>query len=530
MKMRTILSMLFAAALAAAGAAEAKTLRFAGPSPILTLDPHSSADYNTLSILLNVYDTLVGRDQNLDLEPALATRWEAVSPTVWRFTIRQGVKFAEGQPLTAEDVKFSIDRANPKQTGMFTQFLASVDKVTAVDEHTVEFTTKAPDPLLPRWLTSIAIISKDWAMKHGAAVAPDLASGREQYTVRNANGTGPFRVERWDASSGTVVLRRSDTWWGKADGNVTEAIYTPIASAPTRIAALLSGNTDLVIALPIQDIPRVEAAANLKVLKRPELRHLLVLMSPQRDVPLDMWDKAGAPLKQNPWRDLRVRRAVAHAVNRDQIVARVMQGNARPSGIASMPGLADYQEDLDVPLKFDPDLSKKLLAEAGYPDGFKARLRCTNDRYPNDEAICRALASMLARIGIDVEPSPEPWSAFVKDLVNLNIDFALLAAAANGQTTYDMLQGTWMTRQGPDGNFNWLRWSDKEFDAAVTALKAEFDPAKRKALTRTALEIARDRVAGVFLHQQVLTWGVKKTIDASIRPDAYVVLKVVKVE
>jgi peptide/nickel transport system substrate-binding protein len=508
----------------------AKTLRWAGAAPILTLDPHSSSDVTTAGLIANVYESLVGRDQNLALEPGLATKWESVSPTVWRFTLRPGVKFSGGQDFTAEDAKFSIERANPATGGMYSQFLATVDSVKVVDPMTLEITTKTPDPLLPRWLSAIAIMSKAWATQHGGEQVTPLAATKDQHVVRNANGTGPFAVASWDASSGVVTLRRNPSWWGTMDPSITEAVYSPIGSAPTRVAALLSGNVDLVTSLPVQDVARVEAAPNLQVLKQTELRQLMLLMSPHRDEPLDAWDNNGQPLKTNPWRDLRVRKAVAHAVNVPQIVSRVMQGFAKQTALPTMAGLADYQADLDVGPVFDPELSKKLLAEAGYPNGFKVRLRCTNDRYPNDEAICRAIAAMLARAGINAEPAPEPWAGFARDLLAFNMDFILLAAAANGQTTYDMLQGTWMTRQGRDGTFNWLRWSDKEFDEAVNGLKAEFDPAKRTALTRTALTIARDRQAGVFLHQQMLTWGATKSVEATLRPDGYVILRAVRLK
>jgi peptide/nickel transport system substrate-binding protein len=524
------ISLVAAALLLMSGAAEARTLRWAGASPILTLDPDSSSDVTTAGLVQNVYEALVGRDQNLDLVPGLAESWQATDPVTWRFKLRPGVTFAGGEAFTADDVKFSLERANPPQKGMYSQFLTSVAEIKVIDPLTVDVITKSPDPLLPRWLSAVAIMSKTWSAAHGALEATTPASAKDLYVVRNADGTGPFVVQSWDSSSGVVSLRRNPAWWGKvAPDAVTDVTFTPIASAPTRVAALLSGNVDLVTSLPVQDVARIEASPNLKVSMRPELRQMVVLMSPARDVPLDTWDKTGAPLKQNPWRDLRVREAVAHAINVPLIVGRVMQGYARASAIPSMPGLPDYEADLDVSPTYDPELSRRLLAEAGYPDGFRFRFRCTNDRYVNDEAICRAVASMLARVGLDAQASPEPWASFVKDLIGLNMDFILLAAAPNGQTTYDMLQGVWMTRKGPDGAFNWLRWSDPDFDADVEGLKTEFDPAKRRALMRAALTVAKDHVAGVFLHQQMILWGMSKSIDGIIRPDSYVVLNALTV-
>lgn len=509
--------------------ADAAALHYAGPSPVLTFDPHASTDFTTLGTVLNVYDTLVGRDQNLDLRPALATSWESVSPTVWRLKLRDGVTFTGGQPFTADDAKFSIERANAGGKGMLSQFLVSVDSVNVVDDHTIEIVTKYPDPLIPRWLTSVGMMSRAWAEEHDSVAATDLKSGVEEYATRHANGTGPYSLASWDATSGEIKLERNPNWWGKAEGNVTEATFSPISAAPTRVAALLSGNVDMIVGVPLQDVERIKGTAGFQVLQRPELRQMVVLMSPENPTAADTFDRDGKPLDKNPWADVRVRKAVSLAIDVKGIAEKIMRGHAKDTSIASMPGMEGYPADLDTPHEYDPEQSKALLAEAGYPNGFKTRLRCTNDRYANDEAVCRALASMLARVGIDTEPSPEPWATFVKDLVALKIDFLLLAAAPNGQTTFDMLQGTWMSRNPPNGAFNWSRWSSPEFDKAVDAMKAEFDPKKREDLTRKALEILRDQVGGVFLYQQYVTWGARDAIKTVVRPDNYVVLNAIEV-
>lgn len=281
--------------------------------------------------------------------------------------------------------------------------------------------------------------------------------------------------------------------------------------------------------MPLQDVERIASSEGYHVLQRPELRQMVLLMSPEGDTANDTFGPDGEPLDKNPWADVRVRRAVSLAIDVDAIVERIMRGHARANSIGSMPGMEGYPEDLDTPHEHDPEKARALLAEAGYPDGFRTRLRCTNDRYANDEAVCRAIASMLARVGIDTQPSPEPWASFVKDLVALDIDFMLLAAAPNGQTTFDLLQGTWMTREGPNGSFNWSLWSNPDFDAAVDAAKDEFDPQKRQDLLREALTILREDVGSVILYQQFVTWGARDTVETIVRPDNYVVLNAIQI-
>jgi peptide/nickel transport system substrate-binding protein len=243
-----------------------------------------------------------------------------------------------------------------------------------------------------------------------------------------------------------------------------------------------------------------------------------------------MWDHAGNPLPRNPLRDVRVRRAIAQAIDENAIVTRIMRGSAVAMGTAAIPGVSGYQRDLDVRLPTDVAASRRLLAEAGYPDGFKIQLNCPSDRYVNSEAICRAVVTMLAQANIEVVLNLQPWSAFVPPLTRLESSFHFIGAGPNGQDTQDTLQATMMTRSGDNGFFNWARWTNPEFDAVVTRLMTEFDPARREQLYHEALQIARDNVHAAYLHVQMVTWGIRANVRARMRQDAVVQLEYVRME
>lgn len=527
--MHKLIRMVAVAAMVALGgtAAESKAFRYAASAPLLTMDPHATNDFVTQMVVTQIYEALVRLDVELKLTPGLALSWEPNGERTWRFRLRPGVRFHDGTELTPADIVFSVARA---RAGRFwSVFAGPIEKIDVVDATTLDITTKAPDPLLPRKMSKILIMSEAWSKRHGAEKAHDLAAtGGEFHAQRNANGTGPFLLR--EHGTARTVLARHAGWWGRNDGNVTEAVFTQIAAAPTRVAALLSGEIDLVTDLPLQDIDRVRAAQSMKVVQAPQLMIVQLEMDGTRDEANAMWDRQGNPLPRNPFKDVRVRRAVAHAIDANLIVQRVMRGQGVPAGIAAIPGVNGYQKDLDRRWAFDPARSKALLAEAGYPQGFKVQLNCPSDRYVNSEAICRAVAAQLAQVQVEVQLNLQPWAAFVPPLTRLESSFHFIGSGPTGQDTQDTLHGTMMTRTAENGFFNWARWSNPEFDAAVTRLLREFDPARRDALYREALRIARDDVHAVYLHAQMVTWGARATVDARIRQDAQVMLDLVKLE
>lgn len=529
--MRFIRSLALATAICATlfGAAEAqnRTFRYTASAPLLTMDPHATNDFITQMVVTQIYEALIKLDHDLTLKPGLATSWEPTGERTWRFTLRQGVRFHDGTPFRASDVAFSVERA---RAGRFwTAFAGPIERVEVVNEQTLNITTRAPDPLLPRKMSRILIMSEEWSRRNGAAAAHDLAAtGGEFHAQRNANGTGIFMLRQHDTQR--TVLVRNPNWWGETNTNVTEAIYTPIAAAPTRVAALLSGEVDLVTDLPLQDIDRVRGTQGMKVEQAPQLMMMQFEMDGTREEGNGMWDRQGQPLPRNPFRDVRVRRAVAHAIDANAIVQRIMRGNARVAGVAAIPGVNGYQEDLDRRWEFNVATARQLLTEAGYANGFAVTLNCPVDRYVNTEAICRAAATMLAQINVEVRLNLQPWAAFVPPLTRLESSFHLIGSGPNGQDTQDTLHATMMTRQGENGFFNWARWTNPQFDAVVTRLLAEFDAGRRQALYREALQIARDNVHAVYLHTQVVTWGLRANVTGRIRQDAGVSLEYIRVD
>ncbi len=522
---KTLLAASVLLALAAAPT-QAAELRYAGTTPALTMDPHATNDFVTTAIFRQVYDSIVGFTLDMDLAPALATEWEYLDDGTWRFKLREGVTFHDGTPMTAEDVAFSIIRQ--KDSSFYTALFGGITEAKVVDDLTVDVLSAAPDPILPRKMTRLFVMSKAWSEANDSLEIPDLgAEGAEAHSVRNANGTGPMKLVSHDPNVRTEFAR-NESYWGEWPGNVEQASYMPIGSAPTRVAAILSGEVDLIVDLPLQDIERVSSTAGFKVEQSPQFLWMQLEMDGSRDAALDTWNKDETPIEGNPFKDVRVRQAIAHAVDAELIVDRVMRGNGRVVGIASVPGLGGYQEDLDQRWPTDLERAKSLLAEAGYPDGFITQLNCPLERYVNTEDICRAAASMLAQIGIEVRVNGMVWPEFARMLVNgPSSSFHLIGTGPNSYDTQDAFTSTMMTRnaEAKEGFFNWGLYSNPVVDEVSRELPVTFDEGERTELYRKGLETARDTVSAVYLHQPMITWGMEEGITAPIRSDATLTLQ-----
>ena len=493
--------------LALAAPTHAVTLRWAAQNDILTLDPHSQNHATTISIMQHCYEPLVRYDKKFQVEPALAASWEQVTPTQWRFKLRQNVKFHDGSPFTADDVLFSFDRIRQPQ-GTMHPYVTGVNEVKKVDDHTVDFILAGPNPVFLRNLVVFHIMSKAWAEKNKSEKVQDYKANENTFASRNTNGTGAYLIKSWEPDK-QVTMAANPAWWDKREGNATEVIYSPIKSDATRVAALLADNVDLVTDLPTQDVERLRKESKLKVLDGPENRTIFIAMDQGSDE-LKYADVKG----KNPFKDVRVRRALNMAVDREAIKKVTMRGLSIPGGLMIAPQVYGYAKEIDKIPPFDVKAAQKLLADAGYPNGFGFTLNCPNNRYVNDEKICQALVAMWARIGVKARLAAEPMATFIAKVQNFDTSVYMLGW---GVATFDalyMLQALTRTKTtGADGSFNFSRVSDAKLDQLIDAMKTEMDTKKRDALIREALVMVRDQYYFVPLHYQLRPWAMKKNVS-----------------
>jgi peptide/nickel transport system substrate-binding protein len=493
--------------------ANAVTLKWAAQNDILTLDPHSQNHATTHSILQHTYEGLTRYTRDYKIEPSLAVSWKQMSDTQWRFNLRKGVKFHDGSPFTADDVVFSFGRIKQPQ-GTNQVYVTGINEVKKIDDYTVDFILAGPTPILLRNIVDFRIVSKAWAEKNRSQNVQDYTKKEETYASRNTNGTGPYLIKSWEPDK-QIVFTANKGWWGKLDGNVTDVIYTPIKSDQTRVSALLSGDVDLVTDLPTQDVDRLRKDAKLKVLDGHEVRTIFIGMDQFRDE-LQYSNVKG----KNPFKDVRVRKALNLAVDRDAIRRVTMGGLSIPAGIMVAPGVHGYSKQLDIVQKYDIAGAKKLLAEAGYPDGFEFTLDCPNNRYVNDEKVCTALVAMWARAGIRARLNSIPFANFIPKILKHDTSAYMLGW---GVATFDALytlQSLVRTKtSGADGSFNLGRISDSKLDNTIDAIKIATNPVARDALLKEGLEKTRDEAYYVPLHHQLRPWAMKKSVSTVHSPD-----------
>jgi len=493
--------------------ANAVTLKWAAQNDILTLDPHSQNHATTHSILQHTYEGLTRYTRDYKIEPSLAVSWKQMSDTQWRFNLRKGVKFHDGSPFTADDVVFSFGRIKQPQ-GTNQVYVTGINEVKKIDDYTVDFILAGPTPILLRNIVDFRIVSKAWAEKNRSQNVQDYTKKEETYASRNTNGTGPYLIKSWEPDK-QIVFTANKGWWGKLDGNVTDVIYTPIKSDQTRVSALLSGDVDLVTDLPTQDVDRLRKDAKLKVLDGHEVRTIFIGMDQFRDE-LQYSSVKG----RNPFKDVRVRKALNLAVDRDAIRRVTMGGLSIPAGIMVAPGVHGYSKQLDIVQKYDIAGAKKLLAEAGYPDGFEFTLDCPNNRYVNDEKVCTALVAMWARAGIRARLNSIPFANFIPKILKHDTSAYMLGW---GVATFDALytlQSLVRTKtSGADGSFNLGRISDSKLDNTIDAIKIATNPVARDALLKEGLEKTRDEAYYVPLHHQLRPWAMKKSVSTVHSPD-----------
>jgi peptide/nickel transport system substrate-binding protein len=515
---------LIVSAVALVQTAMAATFKWTSASDIPTLDVHSQNNALGNGIHAAVYESLVYySSRSFKVEAQLATEWKLLNPTQMRITLRKGVKFSDGSAFTAEDAVYSLNRAMAK-TSNYGVYAQGIDKVNKVDDSTIDVMLKAPNPVLMNQLTELRMMSKAWAEKNKSVEPKDIKTKDESFAHRNAMGTGPFMVKEWQPDQ-KLVMVRNPNWWGKMEGNLTEIIYTPVKSEPTRAAALLSGEVDLLLDPSPQDLGRMRSTSALKVVDGAENRTIFFGMDQFRD------ELVGSSVKgKNPLKDVRVRKALYQAIDINALNKVTMRGLSQPTGTLVAPQVNGWTKKVDVRWPYSTESAKKLLAEAGYPEGFEVDFACPNNRYINDEEICQAVTAMWSRIGVKAKLRTMPLVTYFPMIQRYEASIYMLGW---GVPTFDALYSLQsLVRSvgaGGDGNYNVGRYSNPQMDALVERIKKETDATNRNDLIGKALELSHQDVSHIPLHNQIIPWAMKKNIDVVHRADNRLDWRLIKV-
>ncbi|GIK87152.1 MAG: ABC transporter substrate-binding protein [Burkholderiales bacterium] len=515
MRFKLLIGALLAAAVVA-GPSAAKTLRWASQGDILTFDPMSQNESLNNTFSDYIYEGLVRYNKQFVPEPALATSWTRVSPTVWRFSLRRNVKFHDGSSMNADDVVFSFQRVLAPSSNMKV-YAQGIKETRKVDDYTVEIVTDGPNPVLLRGLVDVKVMSKAWATKHNVLNPQDYVKKEETHAARNANGTGQFMLKSFEADVRTVLVANPN-WWDKAEGNVTEIVYRPIKQDSTRAAALLSNEIDLVLDPPTQDIPRLRQNSAIKIADGTETRIIFLGFDQWRDES-PYTDVKG----KNPFKDKRVRQALYQAIDIEAIRRATMRGLAVPTGSMIAPQVNGYFEEFAKRLPHDEAAAKRLLSEAGYPNGFSFTLDCPNNRYINDEEICIAITAMWAKVGLKAKLNAMPRATYFQKIQKFDTSVYLLGwatATFDGlYTLQSLIRSPAADGKGADGNFNLGKYSNAKADALIDQVKTEIDDAKRNQAMRDAQRIHAEDIGHIPLHQQVIPWAMRSNVSVFHRAD-----------
>jgi peptide/nickel transport system substrate-binding protein len=497
----------------------AKTLRFASAFDPQSLDPHALALQYQTRVVSQIYESLVFRDRNFAMEPALAVSWQQVDAKRWRFKLRPNVRFHDGTPFTADDVVFSIGRALAKNSQRAFQ-LRGVLEARKVDDLTVDLVLEAPDAVLPEKLIYVGMMSKAWSAAHGVLEPQNYNAKQETYAVRNTNGTGPYVLKSYESDVRSVLVA-NPSWWGQR-GNVDEAIYVVIQSDATRLAALVSGQVDFVIDPPFQDVPRLQKEGRFKLTQITDIGTQYLGFDQSRDE-LQFGDVKG----RNPFKDVRVRRAIYQAIDIDAIVSKVLRGQATATGSYISKLLDGYVPDLESRPKYDPAAARALLKEAGYPNGFQVTLDCVNVAYR--AAVCQAITGMLAQVGIRTTFQVWPTATFFPKLTQATTSFFEFgwSPGTDAWPTLNAIVRSWSTDGA--GTFNGGRYSNSRLDQLIDSVRVEPDLARRRQLVGDALRVMRAELPLIPLYRRALTWVMRPDISVAQWPNDVLELRFVQI-
>lgn len=501
--------------LALSGSAYAEDIVIAVGSEVTAMDPHYHNTGNNNQIVGVIYDRLLHQDSSQQLGPGLAVEWGPIADDVWEFKLREGVTFHDGSAFTAEDVVFSYERVPnvPNSPSSFSIYTDGIAEIIVVDDYTMQFRTNGPYPLLPIDLSTIQIVSSEMA----DATTEDYNSGAASI------GTGPYRFVSYTPGE-SIVLEANPDYWGGAPEFDT-VTYRPISSDAARVAALLAGDVDLIANVPTSDIATLEDNPDIVLSQGVSNRVIYLHVDSRRVYSPYVSDNDGNEIF-NPFQDVNVRRAISMAIDRDTIVEEVMEGIAIPAGQVLPEGFFGVSENIDVP-EYDPDGARELLAEAGYPDGFRLTIHGPNDRYINDEQIAQAIAQMLTRVGITTEVETMPRSVYfgraTGDENGSEFSLMLVGWGSGTGEASSPLRALLHTRDDETGlgRTNRGRYSSAPFDATLQLALNTVDDDMRQALLARATEIAMREVGLIPTHFQVNTWGSRVGLRYTPRTDEY---------
>lgn len=508
-RLKPLLAALLLAA-APALSAHVTELNIGLSADVTTFDPHFVAAQPNLTAQKHVFDSLVSVDERGRPVPGLAS-WRTPDPLTWEFTLRKGVKFHDGSELTTEDVVFSLERALALtgSPGGYATYVRPIVAKEIVSRYILRLKTAAPYGALPQDLSDVLIVSRKAALK---ATSEEFDSGKA------AIGTGPYKLVRFSRGNRIELVRHDEYWRGMLPWSKVTLHILP--SAPVRTAALLSGQLDAIEHVPTADLARLRKNPDLRLEQTVSWRTIFLHLDQYRDQPPGVMSKAGKPMAKNPFKDLRVRRALSKAINRQAIADRIMEGLALPAANVVSPSVFGHDPALK-PETYDPDGAKKLLAEAGYPDGFALTLATPNNRYVNDEQVAQAVAQMFSRIGVTTRIESLPLSAYFSKARNREFGVALLGW---GSLAADLALRSLSGSPNPDkgyGAWNWGGYANPKLDQLIALSLATVDLDKREALARRAAALAASDLAILPLHYQVVIWAMKKTITYTARTDEF---------
>ncbi|MGE0714166.1 MAG: ABC transporter substrate-binding protein [Alphaproteobacteria bacterium] len=498
-----------------AAPADAKTLRWAHSNDATTMDPYGAYIPVNASLLNNIYEPLVRYDRGYRFEASLATEWTRLAPDRWRLVLRRGVTFHDGNPFDSGDVVASLKRASDPNSP-YRPATQMIKDVVAIDDHTIEIQLQGPYPTILNDLAGVYIMDRQWMEKNDTLRAVNPAKGEESFATRNANGTGPFRLtsRRPDVET---VLEVNPAWWDKAEHNLERIVYRPLGADATRIAALLSGEVHLVTPAPVQDVDRIRRTPELKILEVADLKVALFGLN------IGAAQLNDSDVKdRNPLADRRVRQALYQAIDREAITGRLLRGLTKPTHALIAAEIQGFDPVLDTaPAPFDPEAAKRLLAEAGYPDGFRIGFDCPTERFVNGEQMCQAVVAMWARIGVKAAYQSHPYAPYLKKVLNGQSDIYILGWANTPQLdAFSILNNVLHSKTPRSGTWNPGKYANAEVDALIDRAGSEVDPVARKALIVDAFRKVQADYAAIPLYREPLLYGARRTVETWAAPDS----------